>query len=106
MAKIPIFASAVRNFASAVRNFASAGQSTNLPIVFGASAGLNPELEKPGFSVRSLHREHSGAVAFLELKTLLKFGDVSGLEICVASPAYALSDDSQRIIRRAKANLE
>jgi hypothetical protein len=64
------------------------------------------ELEKSRFSVRSLHREHSGAAAFLELKTLLKFGDVSGLEICVASPAYALSSDSQRIIRRAEANLE
>ena len=64
------------------------------------------ELEKAGFSVRSLHKQHSGAAAYLELKTQLNIGGTTGLEISVASPAYELSSDSQRIIRRAEANLE
>ncbi len=64
------------------------------------------QLDQSEYSIGSLHREYSGAVAYSELKTNLMMENVTGCEICVSSPVYALSGDSERIIRRAEANLE
>ncbi len=64
------------------------------------------ELAASEYSVGSLRREHSGAASFIELKTRLLMGRVTGCEICITSPIFRLSDDCKRIIKRAEANLE
>ncbi len=64
------------------------------------------ELPASEYSVGSLQRKHSGAAAFIELKTRMMMDEVKGCEIWLKSPVFALSDEAERIIARAEANLE